>query len=798
MFKSSPSTKTVSSRSKHFTALCSVLGAVALAGCGSAPSTPSTSSGPTPAPAATDFPGVDVGSTSSTLLHTGACAGGLPDGSGSLTITVANGETAYLTLRPADNMVIVNGVSTENCQLKLAPTAVNPGAFPAGKTISIVPGMTVTAGDSRSVILDYVNGVFGESTSGAAGVISIDLGSATGTTNSLKIRGTVNNDAFYFGKGTATTAAGPFLFNLNGGTPVTPIPTLPNIQVDAIPDVSFKNAQTVVVSTGPGNDKIVADGTFGTTAAFPNALQMFGGAGNDVLTGGLGNDVLSGDLGGDTMTGGAGTNTYLMGSVAQGATGSGTADVITVYKDAKNVYAVDTVDFSGRTGDVSVTLAATPAASSGEMGESATIPDTISTVIGGWGNDTISAAASALNHTLEGGPGDDTLTGSSTTGLDTLIGGNGQATSGDGNDTFVGAKATVDYSARSTALTVNLDSTGASTSGDVNGTPFTVQASAPATAGAIGAPVANVSALTGLATMSTTDSAGHILTLSATTGGIDDGSYPIIGCTTTSACTINTSSNPNFAADAMATTYGFAEIAPVRTVQGATVSTGKLTIVGTSATTTVTGLSNMTSHDAGHYLVLSATTATTDDSPNALGYKIVSVTNANTVVIDASTNASFVNDVGPFTWAEQLNVVEADVVKAGSVLGSASAINTITGVDAGTHRITGGSAADILTGGAGADTIYGLGGNDTIYGGAGDDTLVGGLGNDSLFGGDGNDLIEGDAGGDTFDCDGNNAAGTPGTAPGNVDLTVDYTTTMAATMSNVADVPQPKPLDCDF
>ena len=562
--------------------------------------------------------------------------------------------------------------------------------------------------------------------------------------------------------------------------------------------MSFKNVQTLVVSSGPGNDKIVADGSFGTTATYPAAIQMFGGAGNDILTGGLGNDVLSGDLGGDTMTGGAGTNTYLMGAVPQGATGMGTADVITVYKDTKNVYAVDTVDFSERTGDLTVTLATMAAATSGETGEGATIPDTVSTVIGGWGNDSISAAGSVLNHTLEGGPGDDTLTGSSGAGLDTLIGGTGAATSGDGNDTFAGAKATVDYSARGSALAINIDSSGASTSGDVTGTPFTVQASAPATAGAIGAPAMNVSALTGLATMSTTDSAGHILTLSGTTGGTDDGSYPIIGCTTASACTINTSSNPNFVADALATTYGFAEIAPIRTVQAASVSSGKLTIVGTSATTTVTGLSNMTSHDAGHFLMVTVTTMGTDDSPNVLGYKIVSVTDANTAVIDASTNASFANDAGPFTWAEQVNGVEADLVKASSVVGSASAINIITGVDSGTHRITGGSAADILTGGPGADTINGLAGNDTIYGGAGDDTLIGGVGNDTIYGGDGNDLIEGDAGGDTFDCDGDNAAGVPGTAPGNVDLTVDYTSTAAATMSNVADLPQPKPLDCDF
>jgi Ca2+-binding RTX toxin-like protein len=794
MFKSSPSTKTVSSRSKHFTALCSVLGAVALAGCGSSPGTPSTSSDPSPAPTANDFPGVQIGSTSSTLLHSGACVGGSTDGSTSLTITVANGETAYLTLRPADNMVVVNGVSTENCQIKLAPTAVNPGAFPAGKTISIVPGM-VAASDSRSVILDYVNGVFGESTAGAAGVISIDLGSATGVTNSLKIRGTVNNDAFYFGKGTATTLAGPFLFNLNGGVPVTPIPTLPAIQVDAIPDVSFKNVQNVVVSTGPGNDKIVADGTFGTTAAYPAAMQMFGGAGADVLTGGLGNDVLSGDLGGDTMTGGAGINTYLMGAVAQGATGA--ADVINVYKDAKNVYAVDTVDFSGRTGDLSITLATVATATSGETGEGATIPDTVSTIIGGWGNDTISTAGSLLNHTIQGGPGDDTLTGSTGAGLDTLLGGNGTAASGDGNDTFVGAKATVDYSARTSALTINLDSAGVATSGDVTGTPFTVQASGTAASGAIGAPASSVSTLTGLSLM-TTDSAGHFLTLSGTTTGLDDGTYKILACSSATSCTIDTSSNTGFVADAVATTYGFVEVAHIRTVQAASVSTGKLTIAGTSATVTVTGLSNMTTHDVGHYLMLSATTMTTDDSPNALGYKIVSVTNANTVVVDASTNLTFANDAGPFTWAEQVNVDEADLVKAGSVLGSSTGINTITGVDSGTHRITGGSAADILTGGAGADTINGMAGNDTIYGGAGDDTLIAGLGNDTLFGGDGNDLIEGDAGGDTFDCDGNNAAGIPGVAPGNVDLTVDYTTTAAATMTNVADLPQPKPLDCDF
>ena len=765
--------------------MCGAFSLLALASSCAAPGEPTTTaSSNTPATAA-QFPGVDVGTTASTLLHTGACVGGNVDGSGSLVITVANGETAYLTLRPSDNMVIVNGATADNCQLKLAPaTAAFPAAFPAGKTISIVAG-TVAASESRSVILDYVNGMFGESLSGAAGVININLGTAANVVNSVKVRGTMNADSFYFGKGAGTLNA-PYLFSVNGGATTT-------VGLDAIPDVTLLNVQNLIVSTGPGADKISGEGLFGTTAAYPNAIQMFGGDGNDTLTGGAGADVLSGDLGGDLLNGGPGANTYLMGAVPQGSgTGMGNADIITVYKDAKNVYATDTVDYSARTGAVTVTLAATPNAANGETGEGATIPDTVSTVIGGWGNDIITAAASALNHTLKGGPGNDTLTGG--TGLDTLVGGGtGLATSADGDDTFAGTKATVDYSARTTPITVKLDSTGASKSGDVTGTNVSIQVIA--TGGTAAAPASAVATLSGLAGMSTTDSVGHYVTLSLSTGGTDDGTYKIISCASATSCDIDTSSNANFALDAGG--FSYTEDAHTRIAQVATVSTGKLAIVGTSATTTVSGLANMAASSVGHHLIITGSTGGTADS-GVLGYKIVSVTDANTVVVDASATAGFIADVTGFTWAEKAFLDEADVVKAGSVIGSATAINTITAIDGGTHRITGGAGADVLTGGAGADTIYGLAGVDTIYGGAGDDTLMGGDGDDHLNGGDGNDLIAGDAGSDTFECDGNNAAGVPGVLPGNVDLTVDYTTTAGMTMANVADAPQPKPLDCDF
>lgn len=750
-------------------------GLLALSSC-AAPAVPSTTASSSAEPAASDFPGIDIGTTASTLLHTGACVGGTANGSSSLVISVNNNETVYLTLRPTDNMVVVNGIAGENCQLALAPTTAFPGQFPTGKTITIQAAGTVAANDTRTVILDYVNGMWGEATTGTAGVVNINLGTAANVNNSVKIRGSNNADAFYFGKGTGTLV-GPYVLNLNGGAAAP---------LDSVPDVSFTNITNVVVSTGGGADKIVADGTFGTIAPYPNAIQMFGGALNDILIGGAGNDILSGDLGGDAMNGGMGSNTYAMGTVAQGATGAGNFDVITV-ASLLGVYANDTVDFSGRTADLTVTLTTVANGANGDTAatESMVIPDTVSTIIGGWGNDTITAAGSVLRHTLKGGPGDDTLTGSATTGVDTLIGGTGSAASGDGDDTFAGAKATVDYTSRTNPVTVNLDSTGASFSGDVTGSTVSVKTiTASSGTATLGAPSASVSAVTGLAGMSTTLSAGEFLTITGSTAGTDDGTYKIIACSSATACTIDTSHKPAFAADA-AHTWSYTVDAHVRTIQPSAASTGTIT----ASSKIITGLANMTSHSVGHFIVISGSSNTGADDSGAIGYQIASVTNSTTVVITAG-NGTFANDAGPFNWSEQTNFDEADVVKAGSVNGSATAANTITAVDGGTHRIIGGSASDVLTGGAGADTIYGMGGDDTIYGGDGDDSLVGGDGLDSLFGGDGNDLIEGDAAVDTFDCDGNNAAGVAGSAPGNTDMTVDFT---AAT-----DLPATKPVDCEF
>ncbi|MDX2052736.1 MAG: hypothetical protein SFV15_10120 [Polyangiaceae bacterium] len=756
----------------------SVFGAVALASCSAnSPQAPAAA-----APTPQDYPGVDIAEAAATLLHSGACTGGSADGSTSITIALNNGETAYLTLRPSDNMVLVNGIATENCQLALAPTTAFPGQFPTGKTISIVANGMVMANDSRSVILDFVNGVFGEQTTGTAGAITINLGNGTNVSNTLKVRGSNAADAFYLGKGTgAITGAtlGPFLFNMNGGT------TAP---LDSVPDVILTNVHNVIVSSGPGADKIVADGTFGTAAAYPFAIRMFGGPGSDVLTGGAGNDFVSGDLGGDTMSGGAGANTYVMGNVAQGATGSGNFDTISVYSLA-GVYANDTVDFSQRTGDVSVTLATTATTANGESGEGMVIPDTVSTVIGGYGDDTISAAGSLLKHTLKGGPGDDILTGSTSTGVDTLIGGTGSDSTGDGNDTFTGAKATVDYSARTTALTVKIDSSGSTAgSGDQAGTSVTYQGPTALSSGDLGVPASGLSTVTGLAGM-TTDAVGRYLTIAGATASGHNGTYKITSRVSATSVVIDVSANTGYVGETSSPAT-FTEIAHVRTIQPTTASTGVLTLAGTGGdASTVTGLANMsTTHSAGLYLVISGTAGGTDDS-GPKGYKIVSCSSATACVVDASPNTSFATDSAGFSWSLQANYDESDTVKAANVLGSAGA-NTVTVVDTGAHRIIGGAAADTITGGAGADYISGMGAADTIYGGEGDDTLIGGDGTDAITGGDGNDVLEGDQLADTFNCDGNNTASALGTAPGNSDLTVDFT--------SGTDLPTTKPANCEF
>jgi Ca2+-binding RTX toxin-like protein len=362
-------------------------------------------------------------------LLVAACA---IDPSGNMTLSVADGETAYVARRASDGKVVANA-AIGGAECTVADT----------KKITI----NGDAGDNK-VIIDYVNGVFGAGVSGGPNIV-IALGGET-VGDSVKIRGSSGADLYTFGVSGAA------------------------INSDMLPDISFSGVEDLVVSTGPGNDVVTGDGGKGTGLAFPVAFTVYGGDGDDTLTGGA---VTS------NLYGGEGNDTFKQQSAK-------VADIM----DGGN--GIDVVDYSVRTSSLTITVGDGNAndGEAGEGDEvqntienvigssaadsisaAADTVDVAHTFTGGDGDDTLTGGngvdvlnGGKGNDTLDGGNGDDTLNGND--GNDTLIGGGGNdilngndgddvLQGGAGNDTLNGGKGsdTADYSERVVAVIVDLD-----------------------------------------------------------------------------------------------------------------------------------------------------------------------------------------------------------------------------------------------------------------------------------------------------------------------------------------------------
>src|SRR4051795_12041083 len=207
-----------------------------------------------------------------------------------------------------------------------------------------------------------------------------------------------------------------------------------------------------------GNDVITISEI---NSALPPA-NLFGGAGNDVLTGGSGNDQLFGQGGNDTLLGKGGSDLLFGGADNDTLTGGDGDDQ--VFGEAGNDRMIwnpgedtdlneggdgtDTVEVNGGNGTEQFTTTAngtrvrfdrlTPAPFSIDIGTSEKL-----TLNANGGDDSFSATgnlAALIKLTVDGGTGNDTLLGSN--GADFLLGGDGNdfVDGNQGNDTaFLGA-----------------------------------------------------------------------------------------------------------------------------------------------------------------------------------------------------------------------------------------------------------------------------------------------------------------------------------------------------------------------
>jgi Ca2+-binding RTX toxin-like protein len=684
-----------------------------------------------------------------------------------MTVTVKDGESAFLSLRPSDSMIVLNGHVFSGTTDTNAPCQIASNA-----TVQInadTTGATHTLG--RSVILDYINGLFLLGAGTVPGIkIDFTVTGDNGALNTLKVRGSEGNDIFSIGAGTGTGAAAVNALNVNAktGTATTQAGGTGGgtVTLDAIVDVTFKNISSALIIAGPGDDRIDGSGTAGVGTSYPNPLKLFGGDGLDTLIGGLAADRLNGGPDADTLSGCAGDDVYDMGIVPAGA------DII-AEACTTTLEGIDTVDYSARTGSLSVnlsrTLTATNAATdtgglSGEAsGDGAHISDKVLNIKLGAGDDSIVIdAASTLAHKVSGGPGDDSFTGG--LGADQF---DGQA----GDDTCIGATSLMDYRLRTTPVSVSICASGCGTTAATDANDGELAVTRTGTGAATVAPGAGINLVTLTGAGFTSASLGNTLTLSGCTSGAENGAFQIVKYVSASAVKIDVGASSGFASSS--DTCNYSETHSDATTNPSS-GTAAATLTVKHATGSVTGLDHTTNW-LGQTLTLTHTTgAATDDG----SYAVLKVLSASSVAIDETSVSTFAGGSAAMTWSAL--GPEHDNVQCGQVFGGSG--NDLIVGDSRANVLRGGPGDDILVGGAGNDLLYGEAGADAVYGGAGNDIVTGGGGtatdlSDTLVGGDGNDTLQGDAAADMFQCDGKNSntAAAAGTAPGDLDLTTDFT-----------------------
>jgi Ca2+-binding RTX toxin-like protein len=424
-------------------------------------------------------------------------------------------------------------------------------------------------------------------------------------------------------------------------------------------------------------------------AEIGNAVTIFGGTGNDMLTGtsgfadvingSEGNDTLTGGGGLDTLNGGAGNDVFLVGSQAELDVINGGADVDALRFTTAQVGASLVLLEANLTGVEQVVIATT----TGAVGSNAAHVDASDidayslSIVGNNGANVLTGTNGVSGDVLIGNGGDDNLIGG--IGSDVLIGGTGvDSLQGNaGNDTFM-------FSALVEMPNTEVVDGGA----DFD----TLRYTGGAATITLGTGVGQINNLTSIEAIRIADISGAI--------------------TGTAAINVNAAAHA-----------------------------GPLEIAGNNGNNTLTGTNNgagdTVSGNGGNDILIGGAGADTLSGGDGNDLFLIADNThhgAETISGDAGT------DTIRFTKTD----VAQELVLAATVTGvEVVTIADLAGLATGmlAHSV---NASAITT----ALSIVGNAGNNTITGGSGNDTLVGGAGNDNMTGGDGDDVYVVDGTGD--------------------------------------------------
>ena len=220
------------------------------------------------------------------------------------------------------------------------------------------------------------------------------------------------------GTGTATLSDGVLTLNGTGGTDRFTIQTSVDdtglfvreafenssgvLDILAVSRFNRSDVNTVVMNGNAGDDLLAVLGNLGL-----DSVDINGGTGDDTIIGSLDDDNISDGEGDDFIFARAGNDVI---------TSNGGKDYLSGGDDN------DAVDYAGRSGDLLVGLGLLP--DDGERGESDNVLADVETVIGGSGNDNLSAATTDVSVRFVGNAGNDTLIGG--TGDDFFVANDGQ------------------------------------------------------------------------------------------------------------------------------------------------------------------------------------------------------------------------------------------------------------------------------------------------------------------------------------------------------------------------------------